>query len=52
LEPLRRLHRGSDRRVSFVRLTAEGERRLALSFTALETKRRRLHEAIDQVEPT
>lgn len=41
-----RLEASVDGRVSLVRLTAEGGRRLALSVTALETKRRRLREAL------
>lgn len=40
---------GDDGRVSFIRLTPEGERRLALSSTALETKRRWLRDAIDRL---
>lgn len=41
-----RLEASVDGRVSLVRLTAEGGRRLALSVTALETKRRWLREAL------
>lgn len=42
----------TDGRVSSLRLTAEGERRLSRSFTALETERRELRDAfahLDQV---
>jgi DNA-binding MarR family transcriptional regulator len=38
---------GVDGRVAHLRLTREGERRLENSFTALETERRQLREAID-----
>ena|SRR5215471_2589298 len=38
-----------DHRVTYLRLTAEGERRLACSFTGLEAERRALHEAIGSV---
>jgi len=38
---------GIDGRVAHLRLTSEGERRLELSFTRLETERRQLREAID-----
>ena len=40
-----------DHRVTYLRLTAEGERRLACSFTGLEAERRALHEAIDSIGP-
>ena len=39
---------GADGRVAHLRLTREGERRLELSFTALETERRQLREAVDE----
>jgi DNA-binding MarR family transcriptional regulator len=40
---------GRDGRVAYLRLTAEGERRLALSFTGLETERQQLRNAVDQL---
>jgi DNA-binding MarR family transcriptional regulator len=49
---VQRHHDGDDGRIALVRLTAEGERRLALSFTDLDTKRRWLSEAINQLGPT
>lgn len=39
---------GVDGRVAHLRLTTEGERRLELSFTALETERRQLRDAVEQ----
>jgi DNA-binding MarR family transcriptional regulator len=39
-----------DARVAHLRLTTEGERRLMLSFTALETERRQLREAFVNLE--
>jgi DNA-binding MarR family transcriptional regulator len=39
-----------DARVAFLRLTPEGERRLLLSFTALETERSQLREAFSQLD--
>ena len=42
---------GRDGRVAYLRLTAEGERRLHLSFTGLETERRNLREAVDHLRP-
>ena len=38
-----------DARVAHLRLTAEGERRLQLSFTALATEREQLREAFEQL---
>jgi DNA-binding MarR family transcriptional regulator len=40
----------ADGRVAFLRLTAEGERRLAQSFTSNETERRTLAEACAHLE--
>lgn len=40
---------GRDGRVAYLRLTAEGERRLALSFTGLETERQQLRNAVDRL---
>ncbi|MDE3024597.1 MAG: MarR family transcriptional regulator [Acidobacteriota bacterium] len=42
---------GKDGRVAYLRLTAEGERRLHLSFTGLETERRQLRDAVDHLRP-
>src|SRR5579863_2738083 len=39
-----------DARVAHLRLTAEGERRLMLSFTALETERAQLREAFANLD--
>lgn len=39
-----------DGRIAHLRLTAEGERRLAKSFTSNETERRALHEAFESLE--
>jgi DNA-binding MarR family transcriptional regulator len=39
-----------DARVAYLRLSAEGERRLLLSFTALETERAQLREAFSQLD--
>ena len=39
-----------DARVAHLRLTSEGERRLMLSFTALETERAQLREAFASLE--
>jgi DNA-binding MarR family transcriptional regulator len=40
---------GRDGRVAYLRLTPEGERRLALSFTGLETERQQLRNAVDRL---
>jgi DNA-binding MarR family transcriptional regulator len=40
---------GRDGRVAYLRLTPEGERRLELSFTGLDTERRQLREAVDHL---
>lgn len=40
---------GRDGRVAYLRLTAEGERRLALSFTGLETERSQLRDAVEHI---
>jgi DNA-binding MarR family transcriptional regulator len=40
---------GVDGRVAHLRLTHEGERRLELSFTALETERRQLRDAVQHI---
>lgn len=40
----------SDARVAHLRLTDEGERRLARAFTALGTERAHLHEVISQMD--
>lgn len=42
---------GKDGRVAYLRLTAEGERRLHLSFTGLETERQQLRDAVDHLRP-
>src|ERR1700756_4664646 len=42
---------GMDGRVAHLRLTAEGERRLHLSFTRLDIERQQLREAVDQLRP-
>jgi len=39
-----------DGRVAHLRLTAEGERRLARSFTGLEAERRLLREVIERLD--
>jgi DNA-binding MarR family transcriptional regulator len=39
-----------DARVAHLRLTAEGERRLMLSFTALETERAQLRDAFNHLD--
>jgi DNA-binding MarR family transcriptional regulator len=41
----------SDARVAHLRLTAEGERRLRLSFTGLETERQRIADAVAHLRP-
>ncbi len=41
----------SDARVSYLRLTPEGERRLACSFTGLSAERTALYEAIGSLRP-
>src|SRR5205809_3166832 len=41
----------SDARVAYLRLTAEGERRLELAFTALAIERANLREAIAGLDP-
>jgi DNA-binding MarR family transcriptional regulator len=43
---------GRDGRVAYLRLTPEGERRLKLSFTGLETERHQLRTAVDQLPST
>jgi DNA-binding MarR family transcriptional regulator len=40
---------GRDARVAHLRLTAEGERRLRLSFTGLEAERQNLAEAVEHL---
>ena len=40
----------TDARVAHLRLTAEGERRLTLSFTELETERAQLRDAFAQLD--
>jgi DNA-binding MarR family transcriptional regulator len=40
----------TDARVAHLRLTAEGERRLRLSFTQLATEREQLREAFGQLD--
>ncbi len=45
---IRRERSGSDGRVSYLRLTAEGERRLARAFTDLDTERRTLMAALNE----
>jgi DNA-binding MarR family transcriptional regulator len=40
---------GVDGRVAHLRLTVEGERRLERSFTALETERRQLQDAVEHL---
>jgi len=42
---------GRDGRVAYLRLTPEGERRLALSFTSLDTERQQLRDAVDHLRP-
>jgi DNA-binding MarR family transcriptional regulator len=42
----------SDGRVTYLQLTAEGERRLACSFSGLETERGALYEAIGSLRPS
>ena len=42
---------GRDGRVAYLRLTPEGERRLTLSFTGLDTERQQLREAVDHLRP-
>ena len=42
----------SDGRVTFLQLTAEGERRLACSFSGLETERDALFDAIGSLRPS
>ncbi|MBV8065389.1 MAG: MarR family transcriptional regulator [Actinobacteria bacterium] len=46
---IERRQSGKDGRVAHLRLTAEGERRLHLSFTGLETERQQLREAVDHL---
>jgi DNA-binding MarR family transcriptional regulator len=41
----------ADARVTYLRLTPEGERRLACSFTELATERRALYQAIGNLRP-
>jgi DNA-binding MarR family transcriptional regulator len=43
---------GVDGRVAHLRLTDEGERRLELSFTGLETERRQLRDAVEHMFET
>ena len=42
---------GRDGRVAYLRLSPEGERRLHLSFTGLETERQQLRDAVDNLRP-
>jgi DNA-binding MarR family transcriptional regulator len=42
---------GKDGRVAYLRLTEEGERRLHMSFTGLDTERQQLRDAVDQLRP-
>lgn len=42
---------GRDGRVAYLRLTPEGERRLDLSFTGLDTERQNLRDAVDHLRP-
>jgi DNA-binding MarR family transcriptional regulator len=42
----------SDARVTYLRLTPEGERRLACSFTGLSAERSALYEAIGSLRPS
>ena len=42
----------SDGRVTYLQLTEEGERRLACSFSGLETERDALYEAVGNLRPT
>jgi DNA-binding MarR family transcriptional regulator len=42
---------GRDGRVAYLRLTPEGERRLHLSFTGLDTERQQLRDAVDHLRP-
>jgi DNA-binding MarR family transcriptional regulator len=44
---IQRERSGSDGRVSYLRLTAEGERRLARAFSDLDTERRMLMDALN-----
>ncbi|MGZ4334362.1 MAG: MarR family winged helix-turn-helix transcriptional regulator [Gaiellaceae bacterium] len=46
---VRREQSGRDARVAHLRLTAEGERRLQLSFTGLEAERKNLSEAVEHL---
>ncbi|HLX20422.1 MAG TPA: MarR family transcriptional regulator [Gaiellaceae bacterium] len=46
---IERRQSGKDGRVAHLRLTPEGERRLHLSFTGLETERAQLREAVDHL---
>lgn len=46
---IERRQSGVDGRVAHLRLTSEGERRLEASFTALETERKQLREAVQHV---
>lgn len=46
---VQRKQSGRDGRVAYLRLTPEGERRLEMSFTGLETERRQLWEAVDHL---
>jgi DNA-binding MarR family transcriptional regulator len=48
---LRRETSANDARVSFLRLTDEGERRLQSAFAGLEAERRQLHEALVETNP-
>jgi DNA-binding MarR family transcriptional regulator len=47
---IRRRHSRADARVTFLQLTAEGERRLARSFVGHETQRRELRRAMAHLE--
>ena len=42
---------GRDGRVAYLRLSPEGERRLHLSCTGLETERQQLRDAVDNLRP-
>ncbi len=48
---IERKQSGKDGRVAHLRLTEEGERRLHMSFTGLDTERQQLRDAVDQLRP-
>jgi DNA-binding MarR family transcriptional regulator len=48
---IERRQSGRDGRVAYLRLTEEGERRLHLSFTGLDTERQQLRDAVDHLRP-